>query len=409
MKKYFTYSIIILLCLVLLPINVWAESKAGTLAEVRQELKNLESRRKAQNQKKAQTKSEMERAKQNIFKSQDEIKTNEKIIEDATIEITKLNIEIAQLKEEIKVQMNNEQITKGENIYLEYIFNSESYADLVYRYTIAEQIASYQNEKIGNWEQKIKQNKQLQIDLAVKEEELKQLILNLEKQVSYLGVEYEGYSDVLMTIDDEINSTKEYINYLVSIGCGENQDIASCLSINGDSSFSRPLIKGVVTSEFGYRTDPITGKKESYHNALDLGGNTEGTKIYASAAGKVAKVINASMSDQKCGGRQVFIHHNISGKLYTTAYYHLLSINVKVGDMVTKNSVIGTVGGGSGTPWDWCSTGPHLHFAIAKGWYGGVCSGDCYISFDTFKYVKSVNPRDYINFPTGRKYWYARY
>ena len=67
MKKYFTYSIIILLCLVLLPINVWAESKAGTLAEVRQELKNLESRRKAQNQKKAQTKSEMERAKQNIL------------------------------------------------------------------------------------------------------------------------------------------------------------------------------------------------------------------------------------------------------------------------------------------------------------------------------------------------------
>ena len=33
----------------------------------------------------------MEGAKQNIFKSQDEIKTNEKIIEDATIKITKLN------------------------------------------------------------------------------------------------------------------------------------------------------------------------------------------------------------------------------------------------------------------------------------------------------------------------------
>lgn len=408
MKKYFIYFIIIL-SLALLPGNVWASSKAGTLAEVRIELKDLETRRKSQNQKKAQTKSEMERAKQNIYKSQDEIKTNEKTIEDATVQIAKLNIEIAQLKEAIKIQMNTEQITKGENIYLEYLFNSESYADLVYRYTIAEQIASYQNEKISNWEEMIEQNKQLQKDLAAKEEELKKLILNLEKQVSYLGVEYDGYSDVLMTIEDEINSTKEYINYLVSIGCGEKQDIATCLTIHGDTSFSRPLVKGVVTSEFGYRIDPITGKKDSYHNALDIGGNSEGTKIYASAAGKVAKVINASMSNQKCGGRQVFIHHTINGKLYTTAYYHLLSINVKVGDMVSKNSVIGKVGGGSGTPWDWCSTGPHLHFVIAKGWYGGVCSGDCYISFDTFKYVKSVNPRDYTSFPSGRKYWYARY
>ena len=50
--------------------------------------------------------------------------------------------------------------------------------------------------------------------------------------------------------------------------------------------------------------------------------------------------------------------------------YHLKSINVKVGDYVDQNTQIGVMGGSkSTTPWDTCSTGTHLHFAIARGLY----------------------------------------
>ena len=50
-----------------------------------------------------------------------------------------------------------------------------------------------------------------------------------------------------------------------------------------------------------------------------------------------------------------------------------MSVNVKTGDIVTQNTVIGTVGGGSTSTsrggYDSCTTGAHLHFGVAEGWY----------------------------------------
>ncbi len=414
MKKIFKNIFIVLVFFLVFTVRVDAEIKGGTLKELRQNLQGLKNKANAQDQKTAKTKNEISVAKSNIFSSQEEIKKNEKIISDAKIEIAKLNIEIAQLQEELKNQLNFEQATKGENIYLEFIFNSESYADLVYRYAIAEQIASHRNEKINNWNEKIDYNTQLQKELAEREIELAKKIAQLEKEVVYLGKAYDNDSDVLMSIKDEIKSTQEYINYLVEIGCGENESISTCLNVNGDIYFRKPMTKGTITSYFGYRTHPTTGEKYSYHNAIDIGGSQEGTNIYSSANGVVAKVITASMSDPKCGGRQVYVYHNIAGKLYTTAYYHLLAIKVKVGDVVTSNTVVGTLGGGKSTPWDYdaygrpCSTGPHLHFVVAEGWYGSDCSGDCYYSWNTFKYVKSVDPKPLLKLPNKGIFWYSR-
>ena len=62
----------------------------------------------------------------------------------------------------------------------------------------------------------------------------------------------------------------------------------------------------------------------------------------------------------------------------------MLTVNVKTGQTVTSNTVVGTVGGGRGTSsWDKCSTGPHLHFAVAYGWYGGTGSNS-YSSYSTY-------------------------
>jgi murein DD-endopeptidase MepM/ murein hydrolase activator NlpD len=71
----------------------------------------------------------------------------------------------------------------------------------------------------------------------------------------------------------------------------------------------------------------------------------------------------------------LYINVNVGGVKYTTYYYHLLTVNVKVGDVVTQNTVIGTVGGYSTSTthggYDSCTTGAHLHFGVAKGYYSG--------------------------------------
>ena len=103
-----------------------------------------------------------------------------------------------------------------------------------------------------------------------------------------------------------------------------------------------------IYSYFGYRTSPITGKKE-YHSGIDIGG-AYGADIVASLAGVVTKATWSSMN-----GNHVVIDH---GNGVTTHYLHASKLLVKAGDKVKQGQVIMKCGS---TGW---STGPHLHFTI---------------------------------------------
>ena len=117
-----------------------------------------------------------------------------------------------------------------------------------------------------------------------------------------------------------------------------------------------PVI-GWVTSEFGYRVSPFTGKRES-HKGIDIA--TEiGREIVAPADGIVA-----SVAKEKGMGNLVKINH---GNGMVTIYGHLLKkSNVKRGQKVKRGDVIGYVGN-SGR-----STGSHLHY--------GVCINGVYVN-----------------------------
>jgi murein DD-endopeptidase MepM/ murein hydrolase activator NlpD len=82
---------------------------------------------------------------------------------------------------------------------------------------------------------------------------------------------------------------------------------------------------------------------------------------------------------------------------------HLYQIWVSVGQTVTKDTVIGIMGGGWNTPWDYCSTGAHSHLGLATGLFGIDYGWD---------YLKShyIDPTDMINFPNSMYTpWYDRY
>ena len=103
-----------------------------------------------------------------------------------------------------------------------------------------------------------------------------------------------------------------------------------------------------IYSYFGYRTSPITGKRE-YHSGIDIGG-AYGADIVASLAGTVTKATYSSMN-----GNYIVIDH---GNGVTTHYLHASKLLVSVGDYVRQGQVIMKCGS---TGW---STGPHLHFTI---------------------------------------------
>jgi murein DD-endopeptidase MepM/ murein hydrolase activator NlpD len=131
----------------------------------------------------------------------------------------------------------------------------------------------------------------------------------------------------------------------------EKAETSSSIDINKKTS-TGPLmpLNAEISSSFGYRKDPITGKKK-FHAGMDMAAK-EGTDIKAVMAGRVQMV-----DDQKGYGKVVVLDH---GQGYTTLYAHNSDITVKTGDWVQKGSTIAKVGS-TGR-----STGPHLHFEVRK-------------------------------------------
>jgi murein DD-endopeptidase MepM/ murein hydrolase activator NlpD len=116
------------------------------------------------------------------------------------------------------------------------------------------------------------------------------------------------------------------------------------------SGKARPVKKGWVSSYYGYRIDPINGKK-AWHKGVDIAGS-EGMEIVSVASGIVSLA-----QDKGAYGQTVEIKH---GNSYTTRYGHNKKLLVKKGDLIKKGDTIALMGS-TGR-----STGPHLHFEVHK-------------------------------------------
>ncbi len=109
-----------------------------------------------------------------------------------------------------------------------------------------------------------------------------------------------------------------------------------------------PIAKGWISSVFGARTDPFTGRR-TYHQGVDFAGK-EGSDVLAAASGVI------SYAGPRFGyGNLVEINH---GNGYVTRYGHNKSVYVKVGDRVKKGQSVAALGS-TGR-----STGPHVHFEV---------------------------------------------
>ena len=118
--------------------------------------------------------------------------------------------------------------------------------------------------------------------------------------------------------------------------------------ISSYPSITYPLKSIKVTSPYGYRRDPFTGKL-SWHNGLDLRAKNE--PAYAMMDGIVEKV----GYDNRSGNYVTLRHGN-----YHVSYCHLSSIIVRKGESVFPGIIVG-VTGNTGR-----STGSHLHLTCKK-------------------------------------------
>ncbi len=107
-------------------------------------------------------------------------------------------------------------------------------------------------------------------------------------------------------------------------------------------------VDGWITSKFGYRKSPFTGRKE-FHSGLDIS-NKSGTKIIATANGRISYAARKMYI-----GNLVVIDH---GHGRVTRFGHLKKILVKPGQKIKRGDVIALLGN-TGR-----STGPHVHYEV---------------------------------------------
>lgn len=397
MKKEKILLLVIILSIFtyIIPIN----TSAKTLAQFKEEVKKYTKDLEETNASLAKNDSEVKEIENMIQKYEQEIKAAKEKIVTLQKEIDNSNKEIEKKSKESKKIIEYYQIANGENAYLEYAFGAESITDMIYRMSVVEQLTEYNDNLMKELRQLIKKNESDKKELEIKKESLVKLSEESEIQKRRIQADSSSLRDTVPSIKTQISEAQSMVKYYETLGCGENEDIQACeYRVSQGSSgslpsvgfFVRPMLKGYVVR--GY---------SSSHIGYDLSSSNKAEPIYPIASGS----IHAIYTDDCTGGRWcqnmgyscngnakiVVVKHNYNNRYIYSSYVHLSSYaNIRVGQYVTKDTVIGYMGTTG------CSTGSHLHLEIASCFWKN--NGGC--TYQTYQ-TRLINPKSLITFPSN--------
>ena len=162
------------------------------------------------------------------------------------------------------------------------------------------------------------------------------------------GLDNSGESLSQQEMEDDIAKLKEGFSQQREQLSELQKYLLTQSSITSSIPSGKPAQSGWVSSFYGKRIDPFTGKK-AFHRGVDVAGKS-GTGVIAVADGMVTWI-----GERGGYGGLVEIDH---GNGYVTRYAHNKTIKVELGELVAKGQVIALMGS-TGR-----STGPHVHFEV---------------------------------------------
>ncbi len=294
-----------------------------------------------------------------------EISTTENLISQYTQQISDKEIEVEQLKEECEKQqklfdeMVRMSFEYGDDSYLEMIFGTKSFSDFLSRLDLISYHLSYNDNILKDMDKaqtaldetvsSLKASKSnLEMYTSQKEElkkSLEQKSAKAEDTISALLSDQKELEKAIKESEDAKKQLQSEIEALYRELGGQNSEYSG-----GDFIWPLPSNYKTISSGYGYRTNPLSHKKE-FHNGIDLPA-PKGTNIRTVAAGTVVKATWYGGF-----GNCVIINH---GGGIMSLYGHCNSLNVKNGQYVNQGDVIAFVGTSG------YSTGNHLHLTIYK-------------------------------------------
>jgi len=400
MKKRLLNTFAIILTLsILFPTKVLAEEV--TFGQLQDDLAKAQKELDKNNQSINNSENQIDKNNSTITSLNNQIEQMSKEATELQQEIADATSEIDEKKEETKELVRYLQMSQGENIYLEYVFGSDSITDMVYRLSIVEQITEYNNSMIQELEQLITANENRKVELANKEKEYHKKIENLNDEISKLNNSVKKLGELSPGLKEEVESKKALVTYYKSQGCKKRSDVIGrdCAVTTTNAAFSRPIKEGYVTSFIGYRWG-------SFHKGTDIGSRTRKNTALYSIGNGVIKDIWKDAYGALCVTVQ---YKTVKGEYYTAIYAHLskYASGIYEGMKVNSNTVLGYMGD-TGKAY-----GVHLHLEVwpCRIYEDSNCrTWNKYTKFaekkfnDGFKGAESV-----INFPSKTySTWYSK-
>ena len=254
----------------------------------------------------------------------------------------------------------------GDNFYLDMLFASESFGEILNKADYIEQLSAYDRKMLDEYalnSQMIQLYKEeLETEKVILDEAkagvvaeqaaLEDLIGQKEQQIVAYQSDINNKEAAIKEYEADIAEQNAVISALEKAVAEEKARLLaeneSVITYDGGMfAWPCPDYKR-ISDDYGNRMHPTLGI-EKFHNGIDLAAPS-GSSILAAYDGKVvASAYNGSM------GNYVMIDHG--NDLYTI-YMHASALYVNKGDVVVKGQKIAAVGS-TGR-----STGPHLHFGV---------------------------------------------
>ena len=293
----------------------------------------------------------------------DLITEKEKEIEDKTAELEEAQRVQQEQYEAMKTRIKF-MYERGDTIYMELIFSSNSFGDVLNKADYIQMLSEYDRKLLDEYvahanyvalcKESLEEEKEVldEAKAAVEKEEasLNELIDAKENEMYKMSSDIKSKEQAIKEYEADIAEQNETIKALEAIVAEERKKLAAEQGRRYDGGvFAWPAPSYTrISDDYGNRTHPILGTQQ-FHNGIDMAA-PGGSAILAAYDGKVvAAAYSGSM------GNYIMIDHGDS--LYTI-YMHASALYVSKGQEVKRGDKIAAVGS-TGR-----STGNHLHFSV---------------------------------------------
>ncbi len=303
-----------------------------------------------------------------------DIAATEDIIEALADDIVDKNTEIDETQTELEHQTElfetrmRVMYENGSLTYLDVLLSATSFSDMLTRLEQVSQIMEFDQKVIDKVQALKEELIEQKTELEAAKQEQEDYKEELEDKYAELDLQREEYEDVVAKLEAdqeekarqiaEIEAEMDEIDDELAAIAKAEAAKAAAASGTSSSSYKYNLKSGEllwpcpvynrISDSYGWRIHPIYGTKK-FHKGTDVA-SAAGNPVLAAKDGTVAKSYYSSSY-----GNYIVINH---GGGLMTAYAHMTTRLVQVGDKVTTGQKIGTVGTTG------ASTGNHLHYEV---------------------------------------------